>query len=101
MSWDKLFSLPIWPKKISNTPKCVIPPLAYANAFFVSLFGWAPLGSGILEFINFVGQEIDEAELAETYRLYTGDWSSHSTHQRVSQCWWNVTKLVRRAIKRN
>lgn len=72
MSWRQFFSLPTWPKKISDTPSWVFTPLIRINVLCAAVFNKAPFGpdlfAGIMDMITFVEEDVEEKDIQKTYK---------------------------------
>ena len=72
MSWRQFFSLPSWPKKISETPNWVLTPLIRINIMCVALFNKAPFGpnlsAALTDIMTFVEEELEEKDIQRTYQ---------------------------------
>ena len=71
MSWRQLFSLPGWPKKISENPKWILSLIIKINVFCVSVFRRAPFGADlspdVMEMFSLTEEDMKESECQRVY----------------------------------
>ena len=71
MSWRQLFSLPGWPKKISESPKWIMSLILKINVFCVSVFRRAPFGAdlspGLMEIFSITEEDMKESACQRVY----------------------------------